>query len=171
MVVLKVFAVRAKDLPVQLRSGTRYRGRRDYLCYNTPMPRQSAAVLKSLMKWFFIPVGLAALGFFVIGPRIGNVEGLERPVLASPESEEENSGDPEPISNGVGGPDVEVSSKPLRRVAPVRTVEITPKPELPPDGEELPPLDPPPGDDPPNEPPPADPPPDSATGDDGQRIE
>lgn len=137
------------------------------------MPRQSAAVLKSLVKWFVIPVGLAALGFFVVGPRIGNVEGLERPELASPELEEEDGAEPEPTSGGAQGPDVEVSSKPIKRVAPVRTVERTPEPEIPPESDDvLPPDEEPPGGEPPNEPPPtepppADPPPDGSAGEGG----
>ena len=45
---------------------------RGYLSYNKPMPRtQSPGLL--IGKWVVIPVLLALLGYFVIGPRLGKV--------------------------------------------------------------------------------------------------
>ncbi|MCB0825820.1 MAG: hypothetical protein KDC26_06495 [Armatimonadetes bacterium] len=41
------------------------------------MSKAGRAVAMVFVKWFFIPVGMGALGYFIIGPRIGSVPVLE----------------------------------------------------------------------------------------------
>lgn len=41
------------------------------------MSKAGRAVALVFVKWFFIPVGMGALGYFIIGPRIGAVPVLE----------------------------------------------------------------------------------------------
>jgi hypothetical protein len=89
-----------------------------------------------LVKWLVIPVGLAALGFFVIGPLLGRQAAPPPSVKAPAEPITE-----EPAANKVtGNPDVEVSARPAtrrrssrssnrRRTEPPRTVPDIPSPD------------------------------------------
>lgn len=46
------------------------------VCYNGFMAGRGVSVLLFFVKWVIVPVGLAALGFFLIGPRIGTDESV-----------------------------------------------------------------------------------------------
>lgn len=46
------------------------------LCYNSSMAGRGVSALLFFVKWVIVPVGLAALGFFVVGPRIGTDESV-----------------------------------------------------------------------------------------------
>jgi hypothetical protein len=79
------------------------------------MPGSQGAIAKFLIKWLFVPVGLAALGFFVVGPRLGS-PGAPKPAPAEPQIVE-----PAPEKPKFNGePEVEVSSRPASRRASSR---------------------------------------------------
>lgn len=93
--------------------------------------KQSGSVAKFLLKWLVIPVGLAAIGFFVIGPRLGE-QGLKS--APTPESQSAPAPTDEPATNRpskLGEPEVEVTARPIsRRRTPRRsTRRPTPPPE------------------------------------------
>ena len=64
-----------------------------------------------LLKWLVIPVGLAAVGFFVVGPMLARSSST--PVAAEPPAEPATQ---EPTNTKVtGNPEVEVSARPAPR--------------------------------------------------------
>ncbi len=105
------------------------------------MANQSGAIARFLVKWLVIPVGLAAIGFFLIGPRIaakGRAEAKLSTANSSP------SGEPSEAPKITGDPEVKISSTPVnRRRAPRRRTprneDSAPKPAR----EEREPADPP----------------------------
>ena len=64
----------------------------------------SAEVVKQIVKWFVIPVAMAAIGYFLVGPQIGNAPVIQtsaakvKDIVAPPEDVEE----PESESGGTG---------------------------------------------------------------------
>jgi hypothetical protein len=95
-----------------------------------------------LLKWLVIPVGLAALGFFIVGPRL--LPAAEPPKNEPPKTEviEQDDSDKQKIT---GNPEVEVSVSPAshrrtsRRHSRRRSEEThKPAPDVPPPDEEPP---------------------------------
>lgn len=98
----------------------------------------------SLLKWVAAPIALAALGFYVVGPRVANrfLEGLRQPAIPAAEAPDKDA--PAPVSQGE--PKVEVSAErarssgrrrrtssgvrqPTRDEAPEEAPEYNPEPE------------------------------------------
>ncbi|HRK21174.1 MAG TPA: hypothetical protein PLX06_05170 [Fimbriimonadaceae bacterium] len=77
------------------------------------MAKRAGAVAKFLIKWLVIPVGLAAVGFFVVGPRIGKPEDTPTKSSTPPPTIQDEGGRSEPR---VGEPEVEVTARPAGRV-------------------------------------------------------
>lgn len=83
------------------------------------MANQSGAIARFLIKWLVIPVGLAAVGFFVVGPRLG-AQGRQE---AGPADGGQGSMKTEQseAAKKTGNPDVTISSKPVTRRRTRRT--------------------------------------------------
>jgi hypothetical protein len=77
------------------------------------MSGQGGAIAVYLIKWFVVPVALAAIGFFFVGPRIGR-SGADVPAPSVTISEGQSEGS---SLDSKHAPDVDVSSRvvnPLR---------------------------------------------------------
>jgi hypothetical protein len=84
------------------------------------MSARRGSIASFLIKWLVIPVGLAAIGFFVVGPRLGRTNEAPpppQPVQAEP-APDPDSGQANPKFKGE--PEVEVSSRPVEQHKPVR---------------------------------------------------
>lgn len=123
------------------------------------MAKRSGSVAKFLIKWLVIPVGLAAIGFFVVGPQIGQNE------TKSDMAPGANTGAPPPETDGgrnrISEPEVEVTARPAGRRRSIRPPARTVTPASAPTPAEPQDEDPPATVDPPSDPPvdpPTDPP-------------
>lgn len=79
------------------------------------MAKQGGAIARFLIKWLVIPVGLAAVGFFFVGPRLG------APSRPSPDPAPTQEDAKESTSSKFKGqPEVEISARPVARRKPPR---------------------------------------------------
>lgn len=76
------------------------------------MANSAGSIAKFFVKWLVIPVGLAAIGFFVVGPRIGSPPEAVEPAPANldnlPPDTKENP-------TRIAEPEVEVTARPAGR--------------------------------------------------------
>jgi hypothetical protein len=110
------------------------------------MARRTGGVGWYLVKWLVIPIVLAAIGFFIVGPRIANPG-----VVEVPDSDAQQEPAPGQLAGqSKGEPEVEVSATRLRARRPEPRREPEPQPEEPiPDEDIEPPIIEPPVEDPP----------------------
>lgn len=96
--------------------------------------KRSGAVAWYVIKWLVVPIMLAAIGFFIIGPRITKPHEY-KPAghLAEPQTQPVVDADERP--RRTGDPKVEVSASPVHR----RTNRRPRRVEVPPPSEETPP--------------------------------
>ena len=88
-----------------------------------------------LIKWLVIPVGLAAIGFFLVGPLLGrSAEPLEKTEAPSPQVVEDDTHRPKIT----GDPQVEVSARPVTRRRNPRRAPRTRTEPAPPSAPEVP---------------------------------
>lgn len=121
------------------------------LGYNEPMARElnSAALF---LKWLVIPVALGAVGFYIVGPRFGGQvqHSLDETLKSSAEPAEshaapkdavddsssprddstDSKSSPREVATTEGGPEIEVTARPVRRIRPQRRRRPKPKPKV-----------------------------------------
>ena len=109
------------------------------------MPGSRGAIGKYLLKWLVIPVVLAAIGFFFVGPRLGAPG--ETPKIDTDPSKGLPPADDTGEASKFKEPDVEVSARPAgrrprrssrRASAPSRTTVVRQSREVPSPDEEPP---------------------------------
>jgi hypothetical protein len=104
------------------------------------------------LKWFVIPVALGAVGFYIVGPRYGGQVKLsldetlnssskqsdspatteDSPDKAAPQRDEsaDSKSAPREVATSEGGPEIEVTARPVRRIRPRHRRSPKPKPKV-----------------------------------------
>jgi hypothetical protein len=76
------------------------------------MASRKGGFAQFFVKWFLVPMLLAAVGFFVIGPRIGSASKGPKIIQAPPVTEETLGEEPKKFH---GEPKVDVEAEPVTR--------------------------------------------------------
>ncbi len=108
------------------------------------MRQNGGAIAVAFVKWVVIPVGLAAIGFFLVGPKVANsfmgrVDTTTKPTVVEPAEEKHNK--------SIGEPKIEVTAQKVKQPSRRR-----PKPKPPVDPEQSAPVSDPPLDESPEPP-------------------